>query len=41
MFVGAANLIVGISHVLEGGLAIGAINITLGVVLLWLWRKKP
>ena len=41
MFVGVANLIVGTSHVLEGGLGIGAINIALGVALLWLWRKKP
>ena len=41
MFVGVANLIVGTSHMLEGSAVIGAINITLGVALLWLWRKKP
>lgn len=40
-FVGAANLIVGTSHVLEGSLAIGVINVVLGVALLWLWGKKP
>lgn len=40
-FVGAVNLIVGTGHVLEGDLVIGAINVVLGVAMLWLWGKKP